>query len=161
MRKAMLLVALTAVVCLAACDTFALRSGSQNGAEWRCTPLPPDFQEVDLIGKWEHLHHRGNQLDLHKDGTCIQTYENRVTGLFFTSECTWSLEKKWGGLYLDNVARPLTAREIAPKGLYLDNGARTTQQASGVGNSRGLKPADKSSATTNHKWATDQSCGPR
>ena len=46
--------------------------------------------------------------------------------------------------------RPLTVREIAPEELYLDNGTRTTQQASAVGNHRGLKPADNSSATANH-----------
>ena len=54
------------------------------------------------------------------------------------------------GLVNKRGVRPLTARESALKELYLDNGTRTTQQASAVGNHRGLKPVDKSSATANH-----------
>jgi len=34
---------------------------------------------------------------------------------------------------------------------FLDNGTRTTQQASRGGTPRGLKPADKSSASANHE----------
>ncbi len=62
------------------------------------------------------------------------------------------------GFDTDTRVRPLTAREIAPKELYLDNGTRTTQQASEGGTFRGLEPADIWTAVANHRRLTIQSC---
>ena len=67
---------------------------------WRCTLPPESFQAEDLVGTWELWRHRGDRLILREDGTCLQMYENRIIGRYFTSECTWYLEQKWGGLYL-------------------------------------------------------------
>jgi hypothetical protein len=74
--------------------------GAGSEPEWRCPPLPPDFQEADLVGTWEHRlrSHWGDRLTLRQDGTCQQEYTRKDPS--FTIECTWYLEEKWGGLYL-------------------------------------------------------------
>ena len=88
----------------------------------------------------------------------------QVRTLFILGAILLAIGAMWGASqvswpYTERcVVRPLTAREIAPEELYLDNGTRTTQQASRVGNSWGLKPADKSSTAANHRRLLDQSC---
>lgn len=79
-------------------------------------------------------------------------------------EGVWSLLK--GFYQLSKRARPLAlamralsrGERLLQKELYLDNGARTRRQALGVGNPQGLKLADKSLATANHRRLTNQSC---
>lgn len=75
-------------------------SGGRDDLAWRCPPLPPDFQTTALVGTWELRRHRGDRLILKENGTCLQVYENRIANRYFTSECTWYTENKWGGLYL-------------------------------------------------------------
>lgn len=71
------------------------RVDSESG--WRCTPLPPDFQEADLIGTWELLRPQSETLILWGDGTCQHTYGKKNPDQY---ECAWHLEERWGGLYL-------------------------------------------------------------
>jgi hypothetical protein len=74
--------------------------GVPSESGWRCSPLPEDFQATDLVGTWKSLYHWGDRLILREDGTCQQVYENEIANRYFTSECTWYLEQKWGGFYL-------------------------------------------------------------